>query len=128
MRPSNKISPFYALMVNQGSSSWACGPPIKHEKVSGAGVPARQPVCTGWKACATGRTFQDRNKVIYRLTYLKLTLPFYAVLPCPERRKPPGQPGRQMPVKNPGHCCGPGFGIVEVVVVNCGISGQFPGQ
>jgi hypothetical protein len=26
---------------------------IKHEKVSGAGVPARQPVRTGRKACAT---------------------------------------------------------------------------
>ena len=23
------------------SSSWGCGPPVKHEKVGGAGVPAR---------------------------------------------------------------------------------------
>ncbi|HLD48700.1 MAG TPA: hypothetical protein VJA64_12815, partial [Desulfobaccales bacterium] len=41
--------------------SWTFGPPVKHEKVSGAGVPACQPVCTGWKACATGRTFRTLN-------------------------------------------------------------------
>jgi hypothetical protein len=40
-------------------SSWACAPLIKHEKVGGAGLPARQAVRTGWKACATGRTFRQ---------------------------------------------------------------------
>jgi hypothetical protein len=41
LRPSNKIFPFYALMVNPGSSSWACGPPVGHEKSGRAGIPAR---------------------------------------------------------------------------------------
>ena len=31
------------------------GPPVEHEKVSGAGVPIRHAARTGWKACATGR-------------------------------------------------------------------------
>jgi hypothetical protein len=34
-----------------------------YEKVSGAGVPARHPVCTGWKACATGETFQGSYQI-----------------------------------------------------------------
>ena len=36
-------------------------PTTKHEKVGGAGLRARQAVRTGWEACATGRTFQDRK-------------------------------------------------------------------
>ena len=36
-------------------------PTPKHEKVGGAGLRARQAVRTGWKACATGRTFQDSS-------------------------------------------------------------------
>src|SRR5659263_515924 len=43
------------------SYPWAFGPPVRHAKSGRAGVLARQAVRTGWKACATGRTFQDRR-------------------------------------------------------------------
>src|SRR3989339_2141280 len=57
------------------SHSWTFGPPVNHEKVSGAGVPARQPVCTDWKACATGKTFQAEAKKLFLVPKLPLGNP-----------------------------------------------------
>ena len=42
----------------QGSSSWAFGPAVKHEKVGGAGVRACQAVRTGWKPVPPGELFR----------------------------------------------------------------------
>jgi hypothetical protein len=40
--------------------SWSLGT----RKIGGAGLRARQAVRTGWKACATGKTFQDKINVV----------------------------------------------------------------
>jgi hypothetical protein len=61
--PEVKFCLKFGSSCSYGSSrAWSFGPPIKHENSGGAGLRARQAVRTGWKACATGRTFQEQGQ------------------------------------------------------------------
>jgi hypothetical protein len=64
-KPSNTVvravrePPLRELLMTIAHGSLAY--PLKTEKFSGAGVPARQAGRTGWKAGATGRTFRNSS-------------------------------------------------------------------